>query len=150
MKIIKSLLYIHQLPQNIMGLLLTIKPIHIINDFRLNDGTSTKIYFIKNVFNCSVSLGEYIILDDLYYEDCIKRTLNCINMINHEHGHQIQSKHLGWLYLIVVGLISLIFNNLWDRLFHDKWLYKDRYKWYYNRFPEKGADIYGKVNRQFK
>lgn len=148
MKIKQILLYIHQLPQNIVGFLLTRKPKHTIDDFKLNDGTTTKVYFTKNVFDCGVSLGNYIILDDdVYYDNCLYRRKNAIKTVNHEHGHQFQSLYFGWFYLIFVGLISAVFNNLWDRIFHKKWDFEKRTKWYYNRYPEKWADKLGKVDR---
>lgn len=109
-----------------------------------NDYEFIKVYFTNNVFGCGVSLGDYILLDESYLNLSEHKLMETVY---HEHGHQLQSKRLGWLYLIVVGLTSAIFNNLWDRLFHKKWYYKDRNKWYYNRFPEKWADRLGGVVR---
>lgn len=135
------LLWIWQLPQNFIGFLLTRKSVQKM-DYTCNDGEVVKVYFTKNVFNCGVSLGNYIILDyDIYFNRHITIT------VNHEHGHQKQSRYLGWFYLIVVGISSAIFNNLWDRLFHKNWTYAQRTIWYYNRFPENWADKLGSVER---
>ena len=138
----KFILWIWQLPQNILGFLMTRKPratgVYLCNDLR----TSVKVYFTSNVLGCSVSLGNYIILDyDHYYGTLLGKTLN------HERGHQKQSLYLGWLYLPVIGLVSALCNNLYDRLFHRKWSLEDRNKWYYSRFPEKWADELGGVKR---
>ena len=71
----KVLLYLWQAPQNFLGFLLTRKPKYVLKQFSLNDETKTKIYFTKNVFNCGVSLGNYIILDaDVYYRGCLSRS----------------------------------------------------------------------------
>lgn len=135
------LLWIWQLPQNLIGFFLTRKP-KAIRTYRCNDGEKVNVYFTSNVFGCGVSLGNYIILDyDFYYTFIPHLT------INHEHGHQKQSRYLGWLYLIVIGFTSAICNNLWDRLFHRKWASEKRVKWYYSRFPEKWADNLGGVER---
>lgn len=135
------LLWIWQLPQNLIGFFMTRYP-GATKVFNCNDGEQVKVYFTSNVFNCGVSLGNYIILDyKIYYNKY------CVTTVNHEHGHQKQSRYLGWFYLIVVGISSAIFNNLWDRLFHKNWTSKERNTWYYNRFPEKWADRLGGVNR---
>lgn len=107
-----------------------------------NDGKIVTIYFTNCVWGCGVSLGNYILLDVSYYN---RDTLNL--SVNHEHGHQKQSLYLGWFYLIFVGLVSALFNNIWDRLFHKYWSNKKRNKWYYNRYPEKWADRLGDVKR---
>ena len=109
--------------------------------FTCNDGEIAKVYFTKNVFNCGVSLGNYIILDyDIYFDRNINIT------VNHERGHQKQSQYLGIFYLFAVGLPSIT-RNIIDRLFHKKWAYKDRIKWYYSHYPENWADKLGRVIR---
>lgn len=137
----KILLWIWQLPQNLIGFILT-RFAKAKSNVRMYDGTVVTIYYTNNVFGCGVSLGDYIILDyKNYYGNAHAKILN------HEHGHQIQSKYLGWFYLIIVGISSAIFNNLWDRLFHKKWTSVQRYLWYYSRFPENWADKLGEVKR---
>lgn len=138
------ILYLWQLPQNIIGFLMTRKPKKCFN-YICNDCEEVKVYFTSNVFGSGVSLGNYIILDyNNYAFNCYYKTLNAT--INHEHGHQKQSKYLGWFYLIIVGLTSALC-NLWDRLFHKKWSMLERSDWYYSRFPEKWADNLGGVKR---
>lgn len=48
----------------------------------------------------SVSLGEYIFLCPDHWRD--------ITVLKHEHGHRIQSRMLGWLYLPCIALFSAI------------------------------------------
>lgn len=60
--------------------------------------------------------------------------------VYHELGHSKQSKILGPLYLLIVGLPSAL-NNLISR-FSKKWA-----EGYYKRFPENWADKLGGVDR---
>lgn len=147
---IKFLLWIWQLPQNVIGFILTRKSKAeeikvLVNESEVN---YVKIHFTSNVFGCGVSLGNYIILD---YKTYFPKQFTSwfMQTVRHEHGHQLQSKYLGWLYLPVVGITSALFNNLWDRLFHKKWSIKKRNMWYYSRFPENWADRLGEVKRNY-
>lgn len=126
----KFLLYLWQLPQNLLGLLV----IHLI---KANKAEWNGITYYKTKYLMGVSLGQYIILYKFSPNDSIL----------HEYGHTKQSLFLGWLYLPVVGIPSAIFNNLWDRLAHQDWTYTERELWYYQRFPEKWADKLGGVRR---
>jgi hypothetical protein len=126
----KFILYLWQLPQNLLGVLI-VKITHAVrNEY---DGT----YMCERLFNSAVSLGDFII----FQEDCITT-----NSVKHEKGHQKQSKMFGLLYLPCVGLPSIV-RNIWDRLTHKDWLFYDRVKWYYSSWPEKQADDLGGVNR---
>jgi hypothetical protein len=84
-----------------------------------------------------VSLGSYIIVS--------KQASSTV--IFHEYGHYRQSKLLGPLYLLLVGIPSCLFNNVWDRLAHKKWSTERRVAWYYSRYPESWADKLGGVKR---
>ena len=127
----KILLFIHQLPQNLLGLLVILV---------------TKAVYYKdtgcwetNDFSFGVSLGNYIIFG---VRDC------CVSekSLKHEQGHQKQSLFLGWLYLIIIGLPSAA-GNIWDRFAHRNWSHWKREAWYYNQPWEKWADELGNVNR---
>jgi hypothetical protein len=61
-------------------------------------------------------------------------------MIKHEYGHTLQSKMLGWLYLPIICVPSLILFTLTTIDILD---YAD----YYKRFPENWADKLGGVRR---
>lgn len=119
--------YLYQLPQNLLGLLVI---------FFSKAKEKNGIYY--TTYRFGVSLGKYIIV----YKYCNDTS------IQHEKGHQVQSKRLGWLYLIVIGLPSAI-RNLYDRKFHKNWSYTRREIWYYSHFPEKQADKYGGVRRNW-
>ncbi|MCQ2081576.1 MAG: hypothetical protein MJZ11_07950 [Lachnospiraceae bacterium] len=122
------LLYIHQLPQNLIGLLVI-----LFTGAKKNNCDGITYYKPKQFFG--VSLGNYIIL-----------RVTSINDIHHEHGHQIQSRRLGWLYLLIIGLPSITF-NIWDIIAHRKWSINDRIKWYYSLPWEADADKLGGVHR---
>lgn len=122
------LLWIWQLPQNIIGLICTIK--HSKKEkCDTNDGEVVTIYYHDSFWRSAVSLGNYIIADKLYGKDT--------EMVNHEHGHQIQSRILGPFYLIIIGLPSLI-GNLVHRIYRFQ---------YYKQPWEAWADKLGGVKR---
>lgn len=107
------LLYIWQLPQNILGLILRVF-------WKLDN---TVLYKDKTVRVCkgfpgNISLGDTVIVYKYPYN---KATWNTIK---HEWGHTRQSLYLGPLYLIVIGIPSF----LWACTY--KWLKKDYY-WFY-------------------
>lgn len=141
------LLYLWQLPQNLIGFIMSRFAKESLN-ITCNDKKSVKIFFTKNVFNCGVSLGNYILLDyDSYYEGVLHGYPGYIKTVNHEHGHQIQSRYLGWFYLFTIGICSAG-GNLFDRLFHKNWSINKRNFWYYKKLPwELWADTLGKVER---
>ena len=126
----KLLLYLWQLPQNLAGFILSLycsgHDVYI-----CYDGETVNVYLCK-LFYSAVSLGDVIIADNrVYYGG---------NRINHEHGHQKQSRILGPLYLIVIGLPSLL-GNIYSRLFHKS------ASWYYKQPWEAWADKLGGVER---
>lgn len=86
------LLFIWQLPQNLLGLL-------VVAFTRASYDSAFSVYYTRK-YNFGVSLGKYIVFGGYYnYTD-----------IKHERGHSIQSLYLGWLYLLVIGLPSVIGN----------------------------------------
>lgn len=148
------LLYIWQLPQHLVALIIYLINIKNVEKttVRTSNGNGDLIdidvYIVDYCMNCGVSLGNYIFLDRFIYDKT--SICNKMSTVLHEYGHSKQSKMLGWLYLIIVGFTSAVFNNLWDRLFHKNWNTVRRSVWYYNRFPEKWADKLGEVNRWVK
>lgn len=142
--IINALVYLWQLPQHLIGLLLIlvlrakkVAFLHIWEGHWFWE-FERKGQLTRSISGCS--LGKYIILP---------ARENFKEALLHEYGHSIQSRYLGPLYLLVVGIPSAIFNNLWDRLFHKKWPFEKRLQWYYSRWPEKQADELGGVQREF-
>lgn len=150
--IVNALFYIWQLPQNLLGLivilvtkavpgfppLVTIRNGKVEFTFIVESYNTRKCYFIpESSFLSGASLGKYIILRHRSSDNCL----------GHELGHSVQSMIFGPLYLLIIGVPSAVFNNVWDRLFHKKWDNAKRSRWYYSRFPEKWADKLGGVNR---
>lgn len=141
----RILLFIWQLPQNLLGLLvgLFLKKKTVVHSvswqnqygmdtFEVPDDISV---FVSPSFPGGVSLGKYVYLRNEGFKD-----------VKHECGHCKQSLYLGWLYLLVIGLPSAL-GNLYDRIAHKSWPYFRSCKWYYNQPWELWADkIYG-VNR---
>ena len=76
----------------------------------------------------------------------VKDSVATVREFPHEQGHQKQSRYLGWFYLIIIGLPSLL-GNIYDRVAHKDWSSKDSIKWYYNQPWEKWADHLGGVKR---
>lgn len=92
------LLYIWQLPQNLLGLLFLL---FIRGEERHKLGDIT--FYYKDGFTGGISLGNYIIIGS-----------KCQKSVKHEYGHCIQSRWLGPLYLLVVGLPSILHAWLCD------------------------------------
>lgn len=133
-------MYLWQLPQNVIGFIYS-RFAKSTSHFYFN-GKNTRVYYVP-CFRAGVTLGRYIILDPAYKRISSGRLLETVK---HEYGHSVQSKYLGWLYLLLVG-ISSITRNIWDRLFHKKWEHEKRENWYYSSYPENWADKLGGVNR---
>jgi len=129
----KVLLWLWQFPQNIAGWVLSRRAERW--PYICNDGKEYRIYFLS-LFRAGVSLGNYVIFDPIY-----KKYIDLLDVaVKHEHGHQIQSMYLGPLYLIIIGLPSML-GNIYSRVFH-----KDS-EWYYSQPWEKSADKLGGVER---
>lgn len=84
--------------------------------------------------NCgSVSLGEYVFLCPAHWDD--ETTLK------HEFGHRTQSRILGWLYLPIVGIPSIVWAGCFKK-------YRKRHNVsYYDFYTERWADKLGGVRR---
>lgn len=124
------LLWIWQLPQHLLALIILL--INRKNTRVMETATGIKYYLVKYIMDCGISLGDYIIIDADFSV--------CIVDVHHEYGHSIQSHIFGPLYLLVIGLPSII-NNIISRA-RDK-----SSKWYYTRYPEKWADSLGGVKQ---
>lgn len=93
--------WIWQLPQNLLGVLWKrVKKDSIIIDIS-NDNirsVGATAYLMRSAG--AVTLGKYIFISQLYTDQYIT--------IKHECGHVKQSKILGPLYLIVIGIPSIL------------------------------------------
>ena len=137
----RVLLYIWQLPQHLLALVL----IAVLRAEKTSYGSLWYWEFEQrgwfSRFLSGASLGDYILLPPRNDIDSV---------VLHEHGHSLQSRRWGWFYLLAVGVPSAVFNNLWDRLFHKGWDDVRRMVWYYNRYPEKQADQLGGMVRSWR
>lgn len=138
--IVKVLLWIWQLPQNIAGWIMTFFAKEVI-ERELNDGKKHKIYLHKlnpKTIGEAVTLGEYIFLDYDFYGN---RNISwgMINSVsNHEYGHTKQSRLLGPLYIFVIGIPSIIHAAI-----HNHTCRGQEYEHFYT---EKWADKWGNVD----
>lgn len=79
----------------------------------------------------SVSLGTYVFLNSCHWNDT--------ETLKHEQGHTKQSYILGWLYLLVIGLPSIIWCNCFEE-------YRKKHNVsYYDFYTEKWANKLGGV-----
>jgi hypothetical protein len=116
------LLYIWEWPQNLLGLLL--RAIYKGHDSEYNDAIVRRSTKMRG----GISLGRYIIINQWSTDKTVM----------HEYGHTIQSKKLGWFYLLLVGLPSILHAALCKCRNHS----------YYDVYPEKWADKLGGVTRK--
>lgn len=121
MNVIKEiLLWLWQLPQNLLGLVLILfyKPEACII---LQNGN--KVYFSRNMVG-GISLGKYSIINSYYAglktgDKTMKpiEELVQLDVVKHEGiGHGTQSRYLGWFYLLVIGLPSIIWAGLYGSI----------------------------------
>lgn len=131
----KLFFFLWQFPQNILGIIV----IYVTKATRITSYVYDQPYYVATEWTpFGVSLGNYIIFG--------KYMFPCLDERMHEFGHQKQSRILGPLYLLVIGLPSLL-GNIFDRIFHKKWNSVRRCKWYYSLPWEKWADRLGGVER---
>ena len=134
--IIKALLLIWELPQNIAGAFYFIIHGVFAKTFIIDDGDSFEMYSDKQ--KGAVSLGVFRVYKSEYY----KSSAYYVKLSRmHEKGHRQQSKWLGPLYPIVIGLPSIIWATLHSFC---KPISKIDYYWFYT---EKWADKIGGVKR---
>lgn len=116
------ILWLWQFPQNLLGLI-------VIKLGKANRYWQHTRIYTCHLFYAGVSLGKYIVFDN-------RREIDD-NDVKHEMGHQKQSLYLGWFYLLIIGIPSVIGNLL----------YRIKKFNYYNQPWEKWADKLGNVKR---
>lgn len=118
------ILFIWQLPQHLLAILYIGYLVMMCKDLGV-DSRYKQAIVIPCVMRGAVTLGCYVFVGlNSEYRKTVK----------HELGHTIQSKILGPLYLIVIGIPSITYCGL-RRIFPSL-----RKKNYYNFFSEKSAD----------
>lgn len=124
MKVFKTILaWVWCFPQMLAGLIL-----------KLVTGAVKDGDYFRFLIQCgSVSLGEYIFLCPSHWGDK--------EVLKHEKGHTKQSYILGWLYIPIILIPSMV----WCGCFN--W-YREKYNIsYYSFYTEKWADVLGGVKR---
>ena len=125
------LLYLWQLPQNIVGALLLL---YFRSRSEVKDGVyrDVNVYF-SIVMRGGISLGRYIFFD--------QRRVVTEQDLAHEYGHCLQSRKLGWLYMLVVGVPSIVHAAFYRSDYSDL-------HGYYRYWCEAWADRLGGVKRE--
>lgn len=121
---IKILSYIWELPQNILGFIISRK-------CKLRHKVNGRGFYEWSAFE-GMSLGHYIFVHPRFMSS---------KLIRHEYGHCVQSQILGWFYLPVVGITSWV----WYHNFNN-YVKKHPTASYYDCFVEKWANKLGKVD----
>ena len=121
MKALKKILlflvnWVWQLPQNLLGLCYYSMVKKSISETLQPYKAGYSIYLKES--KGGVSLGKYIFVP---VDSC-----NLHFLIQHEAGHNRQSRMLGPLYLLVIGIPSF----LWA-LVHRRWFSEKDYYWFY-------------------
>lgn len=127
MKFLEAIKYIWQLPQNLLGVLWkNVKKEGIIIGISNDDlrSVEAKGYLMKA--GGAVTLGQYVFISQTYQDQSA--------VIRHECGHVKQSLILGPLYLIVIGIPSILHAWLNDYIGCDE---EEGYSHFYT---EKWAD----------
>lgn len=122
------IMFIWQLPQNIVALLLLLFSRSKSKQFVTLQNNSGKLYYYRVSIlpkYSAISLGNFILVANVYSI--------VPEIILHEYGHQLQSRKLGPLFLIAVGIPSFI------RAIVKKILKKDSI-WYMSGYPEHWAN----------
>ena len=136
MKIIKYIKATWELPQNALGFIVK----KICKATPYTTYKDAEVYSWK--INGGMSLGKYIFLP---FNGIDPSSQPVQHYIKHEYGHTIQSKYLGWFYLLVIGLPSLI----WSQIYSHTHLYKNtKGASYYDFYTEKWANKLGGVDEK--
>ena len=132
----RALFLIWELPQNILGALLFIFFAVFSDSVILDDDDSLEMY--SPMMRGAISLGIFRV----YAYKYLGNGARYVELVRkHEKGHRQQSKWLGPLYLIVIGLPSLIWATL-----HSSVRRLGAVD-YYSFYTERWADRLGGVKR---
>ncbi|HCC51132.1 MAG TPA: hypothetical protein DEQ30_03010 [Porphyromonadaceae bacterium] len=82
------------------------------------------VYFLKSNQRKAFSMGELIFLYNGYSEQASSQNRRK-EVIKHEYGYAIWSVYLGWFYLLLIGIPSLIITgispNLAEKCYFERW-----------------------------
>lgn len=122
---IRFLLFIWQLPQALLGLII----LSFLKEKTIVAQRHHNTCYISPYFQGGISLGPIAIMGS-YFKD------KPADIAHEIDGHTVQSKILGWFYLPSVGLCSLL----------HAWLYDRKKSCYYDYWTEKWANRCAGVN----
>lgn len=133
MKTLNFLKATWELPQNTVGAIVK----------KVTKAVPYTTYKDANVYswgiNGGLSLGKYIFVP---YKIAPPTNSRVQRYIKHEYGHTVQSKYLGWFYLPVIAVPSLI----WAGCF-EQYRQKNNVS-YYSFYTEKWANKLGGVDNE--
>ena len=118
------ILFLWQLPQNIIALVM----MPFLGKMKLIRYDLHAFAFECENMNGGISLGNFIFLS----RTCAQKNATVL----HEFGHVVDSHKFGWLYLLVIGLPSLMWAT-----------FKPREKCYYDFYTERWADKLAGIKR---
>ena len=130
-------LYIWQLPQNLLGLILIVfyrpKHKHILDN-------GVEVHYSTTMMG-GISLGKYCIVNTCHYRNDMAESLKRDTIRHEAIGHTKQSRLLGPLYLPTVGLCSITWAGLYGSIV------TPTKNGYYKFWTEKWADKIAGVKR---
>ena len=135
-EIINFLRLLWELPQNLLGFILF--QVYSVDCQCMEAPYGDVRILYSERMRGGISLGRFIILPWKYRYNSSSYVRDTIS---HEYGHTRQSLYLGWLYLVVIGLPSLLWawaHSAFRRL---------RTVDYYSFWTERWADRLGGVKR---
>lgn len=129
----RGLLWVWQLPQNILGVILTI--IYGFAKTTLEVEKNGRVVLYSSSMKGGISIGRYIVLA-YYYRNLAQGSA----ILKHEFGHTYQSMILGPLYLLVIGLPSIVW--AWMHSSFKRFEEVDYYSFYTEKWANRLADKY--------
>lgn len=132
MKFKSFIMYIWEFPQNIASLIVR----------KIFKATPYTTYKDATIYSWNrrdgISLGKCICVP---FKNEDPESFKVQQYIKHEYGHTIQSKYLGWYYLLIIGIPSIIWAGCFKK-------YRRRNGVsYYDFYTEQSADKLGGVER---
>ena len=122
---LKILLYLWQLPQNLVGLV-----VRLIYKGEVRHRVAGIDFWYCATFPGGISLGNIVFVGSKYELT-----------VRHEYGHQLQSKLLGPLYLFVIGIPSIVWAGIYGSII------KETPNGYYKFYTEKWANKLAGIKR---
>lgn len=138
---VRVLLFLWELPQNVLGILTLAVERIAGNIIRIEEKEGR--YLIELRGEGGVSLGIFI----FHSKRDSKYVPMGLENRDHEFAHAVQSRMFGPLYLLVVGLPSVmrVFYAMAHRRIHGR-----RWGGYYDGWPENAADRLGGVDKSLR